>query len=97
MVYFEPQKKHPYEVYKFRQAKQGVSETIDQFRTRLHSLSKNCEFSDVDFEIKIQIVIGEWSSGTRKQALPDPKYSLKDLLLDAKKQAKHKWLLSKNR
>jgi hypothetical protein len=91
MVCFAPPKKHPYEAYKFRQAKQGLSETIDQFRTRLHSLSKNCEFSDVDFEIKIQIVIGEWSSRTRKQALRDPKYSLKDLLLYVKKQAKHNY------
>ncbi len=52
-AYFETQKNRLYEVYKFRQAKQGVSETIDQFHTRLHSLSKNCEFSDVDFEIKM--------------------------------------------
>ncbi|CAB4005815.1 Hypothetical predicted protein, partial [Paramuricea clavata] len=94
-AYFEPQKNRLYEVYKFRQAKQGVSETIDQFHTRLHSISKNCEFSDVDFEIMVQIVIGGKSSRVRKQALRDPKYSLKDLLLGAKKQAKHKQRISK--
>ena len=49
-AYFEPQKIRLYEVYKFRQAKQGVSKTIDQFHRRLHSISKNYEFSDVDFE-----------------------------------------------
>ena len=52
-AYFEPKKNRLYEVYKFRQAKQGVSETIDQFHRRLHSISKNCEFSDVDFEIMV--------------------------------------------
>jgi hypothetical protein len=36
--HFEPQKNRLYEVYKFREAKQGVSETIDQFHTRLHSM-----------------------------------------------------------
>ena len=85
-AYFEPQKSRLYEVYKFRLAKQGVSETIDQFHTRLHSLSKNCEFSDVDFEIMVQIVIGGKSSRIRKQALRDPKYSLKDMLLDARRE-----------
>jgi hypothetical protein len=54
-----------------------VSETIDQFHTRLHSISKNCEFSDVDFEIMVQIVIGGKSSRVRKQALRDQKIFLK--------------------
>ena len=84
--YFEPQKNRLYEVYKFRQAKQVESETIDQFHTRLRSLSKNCEFADVDFEIMVQIVIGGRSSRVRKQALRDPKYTLKDLLLEARRE-----------
>ena len=49
-------------------------------------MSKNCEFSDADFEIMVQIVIGGKSSRVRKQALRDPKYSLKDLLLDARRK-----------
>ena len=59
-----------------KQTKQGESERIDQFYTRLRSLSKNCEFSDVNFEIMVQIVVGGKSSRTRKQALRDPKYTL---------------------
>ena len=73
-------------MYKFREANQGASETIDQFHTRLHSLAKNCEFSDVNFEIMTQIVIGGKSSRVRKQALRDPTYSLKDLLLDVRRE-----------
>ena len=84
-AYFEPQKNRLYEVHKFRQAKQGASETIDQFHTRLHSLAKNCEFFDVNFdEIMVQIVIGGKSSRVRKQAVRDPQYSLTDLMLDAR-------------
>ena len=85
-AYFEPQKNRLYQVYKFQQAKQEASETIDQFHTRLHSLAKNCEFSDVSFEIMVQIVIGGKSSRVRKQALRDPKYSLQDLLLDVRRE-----------
>ena len=84
--YFEPQKNRLNEVYKFRQAQQGDTETIDQYHTRLQTLSKNCEFSDVEFEIMVQIVIGRKSSRVRKQALRDPKYVLKDLLLEARRE-----------
>ena len=40
----------------FRQATQQENETIDEYHTRLRQLSKHCEFADVEFEIKMQIV-----------------------------------------
>ena len=85
--YFEPQKNRLYKVYKFRQAKQEEGETLDQFHTRLRSLSQTCEFADdsLDFEIMIQIVIGGRSSRLRKQALRDPKIMLKELLLEGRR------------
>ena len=85
--YFEPQKNRLYEVYKFRQAKQQEGETLDQFHTRLRSLSQTCEFADaaLDFEIMMQIVVGGRSSRLRKQALRDPKITLKDLLLEGRR------------
>ena len=49
-AYFEPQKHRLYDVYQFRQAKQGEMETLDQHYTRLRSLSQNCDFHDPDFE-----------------------------------------------
>ena len=55
--YFEPQKHRLYKVYKFREARQGSTETLDQYYTRLRSLSTRCEFTDPDFEILIQIVL----------------------------------------
>ena len=85
--YFEPQKNRLNEVCKFRQAKQEEGETLDQFHTRLRSLSQTCEFADasLDFEIMLQIVIGGRSSRLRKQALRDPKITLKDLLLEGRR------------
>ena len=35
--FFEPQKNHLFDVYKFRQAVQGQSESSDQFHARLHT------------------------------------------------------------
>ena len=70
-----------YEVYKFREARQGSTETLDQYYTRLRSLSARCEFSDSDFEILVQIVFCGSSTRLRKHALKDPKLTLKDILI----------------
>ena len=83
--YFEPQKNTRCEVYKFRQTRQEVGETLDTFYTRLHKLSVNCEFADADFEIEEQIIIGGLSSRIRKKALREPEYKLKDMLLDGRR------------
>ena len=49
-VYFIPRVNTAYEEYNFRQAKQGDSETLDTYRTRLRQLSQNCSFADVDIQ-----------------------------------------------
>ena len=79
--YFEPQKHRLYEVYKFRQAAQENNESIDQYHTRLRSLAERCQFENMDFDITLQIVLKGSSSRLRKQALRDPKMTLKDLLI----------------
>ena len=56
-AHFEPQKHRLYDVYEFRQAKQGSAETLDQYYMRLRTLSKRCDFTDPDFEIMLQIVL----------------------------------------
>ena len=82
--YFQPQTNRRYEVYRFRQTKQNQEESLDQFHTRLRTLARNCEFADdnLDFEIEQQILVGGTSSRIRKRAIRDPKYTLKDMLVD---------------
>ena len=48
-------------------------------------MAKTCEFADEAFEIEEQIIIGGRSSRIRKRALRDPDYSLKDMLLDGRR------------
>ena len=59
----------------------------DQFHTRLRTLAQNCEFAEdnLDFEIEQQILVGGTSSRIRKRALRDPKYTLKDMLVDGRR------------
>ena len=83
--YFEPQKNKLFKVYTFRKAVQGPNETLDQFHTRLRTLAENCEFHDLEYEIQVEIVIGGRSTRLRKQALRDPKYALKDILLEGRR------------
>ena len=78
--YFEPQKNRRYEVYRFRE-----QESLDNFHTRLRNMAKVCEFHDENFEIEEQIIIGGRSSRIRKRALRDPDYSLKDMLIDGRR------------
>ena len=61
-AHFEPDKNKIYQTYLFRQAKQMTTETIDQFHTRLHGLTKYCAFHDTDFDIKMQIVCNRTST-----------------------------------
>ncbi len=68
-------------MYRFREARQGSTETLDQYYTRLRSLSARCEFVDAEFEILLQIVLCGSSTRLRKQALRDPKLTLKDVLV----------------
>ena len=60
--HFEPDKNPIYRIYNFRQAKQGADETINQFHMRLRTLAQHCDFHNIDFEIKMQLVCNGTSS-----------------------------------
>ena len=62
-AYFAPKKNVLYERHLFHQAKPETEETIDQFYTRLHHLASTCDFTNLEEEIKTQLV--EKCSSTR--------------------------------
>ena len=81
--YFEPRTNRRYDVYCFRQAHKEHQETLDQYHTQLRTLAAPSEFGEnLTFELEEQIIIGGTSSRMRKQALRDPTYDLKAMLLD---------------
>ena len=84
-AHFDPQKNRRYEVYRFRQTTQELNETLDHFHPRLRTLSATCEFTDVDFEIEEQIIIGGSLSKIRKRALRDPTFDLKAMLVEGRR------------
>lgn len=67
--YFAPKVNILYERHVFRQAKQHRGETIDQFHTRLRHLGATCNFTDLEEEIRTQIVEQCSSSRLRRKAL----------------------------
>ena len=69
--YFDPKKNVEYEIYKFRQTKQNTGETMDTYHSRLRRLAARCEFTDVDKEIKSQIIQSCSSQRLRWKALKD--------------------------
>ncbi|CAB4005551.1 Hypothetical predicted protein [Paramuricea clavata] len=65
--YFCPSKNVPFEVYKFRQAKQQEHETLDAYYTRLCTLAKTCEFADTDTGTLLNHETAKRNSETTKQ------------------------------
>ena len=55
-AHFAPKKKIDFEKFQFRQAKQHIRGTTDQFPIRLHKLEANCEFHDLEMELKSTII-----------------------------------------
>ena len=82
--YFSPKKSVNYEVFRFRQATQQPTESVEQFATRLRKLSLICEVHDVDSEIKAAIIQSCTSKSLRRFALKETDLTLDALLSKAR-------------
>ena len=82
--YFSPKKNVSYEVFQFHQTTQQPTESVEQFATRLRKLSLNCEFHDVDSEIKSAIIQNCTSKRLRRFALRENELTLDALLTKAR-------------
>ena len=83
-AYFSPKKSIEYEVYVFRKEKQEIGETLDTYHTRLRRLAATCDFTDIDREIKTQIVQNCSSCRLRRRALRDADFSLSAMLAEGR-------------
>ena len=79
-TYFSPRKNVQMEIYKFRNCKQSVSQSLDEYVTELRQLAKNCEFTDGDKEILSQIIQNCHSNRLRRRALRETDMTLAKLL-----------------
>ena len=67
-----------YETYKFNKRNQEQSETIDTYVASLRTLSKTCNYGEIEESlIRDRIVIGIKDNTTRKKLLQDHKLTLK--------------------
>ena len=82
--YFTPKKNTDYEVFQFRQATQLSGESVEQFATRLRKIAVNCEFHDVNREIKSAIIQNCRSKRLRQYALREDALTLENLLAKAR-------------
>ena len=82
--YFSPKKNVDFEVFQFRQAVQQKGETVDQFATRLRKIAANCEFHNVDKELKSAIIQNCQSKRLRRYALREEALTLEMLIKKAR-------------
>ena len=79
--YFLPKKNFEFEIYKFRQTKQEVNESLDTYYTTLKQLATYCEFDNIEKEIKSQIIQSSClSNKVRRKALRDSDVTFKQIL-----------------
>ena len=67
--HFEPQKCVDRHVYNFRKEVQRPNEKTSEFYTGLQLLARKCEFTDVDLEIKRQLIQTTTSARIRRKAI----------------------------
>eukprot|EP00795_Rhopilema_esculentum_P014355 gene14355-5400_t len=79
-----PQKNVDFEIFQFRQAKQKIGETTDQFATRLRKLATNCELTDLDKGLESAIIQNCSSKQLRRLVLREEKHTLAVLLSKAR-------------
>ncbi len=60
-----------FETFKFCTATEQEGENVDQYTTRLRKLAQNCEFTDIDRELKSTIIQNCSSKQTHRIALRD--------------------------
>lgn len=77
--YFVPTSNVPFERHQFRQLGQQKGETINQFICRLKQKTLSCEFTDVDNQIRDQVIDKCLESGIRRKFLEKQDATLKDL------------------
>ena len=82
--YFMPKKNVDYEIFQFRQAPQKAGETVDQFVTRLRKLAINCEFTNLDKELKSAVIQRCESKHLRRYGLRETDMTLEKLLAKAR-------------
>ena len=82
--YFSPKKNVDYEIFQFRKAVQQKGETVDQFATRLRKIGANCEFHDLNTEIKSAIIQSCQSKRLRRFALRENALILDTLITKAR-------------
>ena len=69
-----------FEVYTLRLVRQKVGESMDTYQARLRALAKNCEFANLDGELKSHIIQTCVSTRLRRRALAEPTMTLQQIV-----------------
>ena len=83
-AHFDLKNSVEFEIFTFWQVKENPGETMNSYHSHLRRLAATCEFTDVDKEIKSQIIQSCTSQRLRRKVLRDSTMTLKALLAEAR-------------
>ncbi|CAM1303802.1 Uncharacterised protein r2_g1367 [Pycnogonum litorale] len=78
--YFTPRRNIEFEIFEFRNLKQDALTKIDEFYTNLLRMTRYCDFTNVEREIKSQIIQNCYNPKIRIYALENPNKALLDII-----------------
>ena len=83
--YFNPKTNTSYEIYVFRNMRQQVDESVQQYFIRLKLQAQKCDFNaTLDTELKRQVELSTTNNKLRRYSFQNPALSLTDFLKYAK-------------
>ena len=83
-TYFEPKTNECYEVWNFQKTTQGENETVQAFYLRLREIATRCNFTNVNKNIKNQLILGTICHKLRKYCFSNKEATLQDILTRGK-------------
>ena len=78
--YFTPKQNTEYQRYELCRCLQLPSESLDKFVSRLKALAATCNFTEVDTEVKSQVISGCISQRLRRKGLSEVTWDLSKLI-----------------
>ena len=83
-TYFEPKTNECFETWNFQKTVQNEGESLQTYYLKLNEIASRCNFTDVNKNIKTQLILGTTSQKLRKYCFSNKEVTLQNILVRGK-------------